>query len=439
MNGRYFIGYINNGYGQSVAYSDDNGATWSMSVTANGSLFNILDKNHLWVDNSPTSPFNGYLYNGWMESNNIQVSRSITNGTSWEPKINISSATSAGSHNQGINFKTGPDGEAYAAWSVYDSWPGDEKAIGFSKSLDGGITWEEMKVSDVSWVPSPIPGMATGYFGDYLGIDMYNSKAYPCWNDNRLGYSMTYVSPIDLHIPASLVVYQDDFINDSDFGNGNGKMDFGETILLGLEMVNDGGLEAEDINVTLSTESPYITFEDSTEFFGNFDVGESITIMDAFKFDVSSYIPDGYIVNFQVTAVNSLDSATISFFGIEAHAPAVTILGMSIDDAAGNNNGKLDPGESAIINFLTKNTGEYDALDILRTLESSNPFVYVEDDLFDIGTLAAGESVYAPFPVLVSDDCPYGSATVFHNEADWEFGMDEVYKTAMKGLFANYL
>ena len=142
MNGRYFVGYINNGYGQSVAYSDDNGATWNVSVTANGSLFNILDKNHLWVDNSPTSPFIGYLYNGWMESNNIQVSRSITNGTSWEPKINISSATSAGSHNQGINFKTGPDGEAYAAWSVYDSWPGDEKAIGFAKSLDGGITWE---------------------------------------------------------------------------------------------------------------------------------------------------------------------------------------------------------------------------------------------------------------------------------------------------------
>ncbi|MFH1937296.1 MAG: T9SS type A sorting domain-containing protein, partial [Bacteroidota bacterium] len=229
-------------------------------------------------------------------------------------------------------------------------------------------------------------------------------------------------------------VYKDDFINDTNVGNDNGKMDFGETILLGLEMVNNGNLEADSVTVTLSTDSPYITFEDSTEFYGYFNIGDSITILDAFQFAVSEYIPDGYLVNFQVTAVNSLDSATISYFGIEAHAPAVTILGMSIDDAAGNNNHRLDPGESAIINFLTSNTGEYDALDVVSTLEASNPFVMVIDDMVDIGTLAPGESVNASFPVTISEVCPIGSATVFHNVAAWELGMDEVYKTAEIGL-----
>ncbi len=568
-NGRYFIGYINNSYGQSVAWSDDEGATWSASVTANGSIFNILDKNHLWVDNSPTSSFNGYMYNGWMESNNIQVSRSITYGTSWEPKINISQGTSAGSHNQGINFKTGPDGEAYAAWSVYDSWPGDEKAIGFSKSLDGGITWqpgfralnnirgirtsgvpqnqrvnsfpsmacdisnspyrgtiyivwpnigvpginsgsgcdvymikstdqgatwstplkvnqdpigqgkthymcwmacdqangnlavvyydnrnvnnnqceawmawsqdggdtwEDMKVSDVSWTPSPIPGMAGGYFGDYLGIDAYNGQVYPCWTDNRLGYAMTYVSPISLVVPASQVVYQEDFINDSTSVHINGRMDYGETILLGLEMINNGDLEADSVTVTLSTESPYITFEDSTEFYGDFGIGESLTMMDAFKFEVSSYIPDGYFVTFRVTSVNSLDSTTVSFFDIEAHAPAVTILSMSINDATGNNNGRLDPGESAVISCLTKNTGEYEANDIVSMLASSNSFVAIPDDTQELGALSPGQSVNADFSVVVSLDCPYGSATTFHNIATWEFGMDEFYKNTKIGL-----
>ncbi|MBN1198040.1 MAG: hypothetical protein JXA23_01720, partial [Bacteroidales bacterium] len=566
MSGRYFIGYITTSMGQGVSYSDDNGVTWTATVPGTGST----DKNHLWVDNSPTSPYNGNLYDGWMEGSEIRVTRSITNGTSWEPKIYISYETNAGSHNQGVNFKTGPDGEVYAAWSVYDSWPSDEKAIGFARSMDGGVTWEpssrilnnikgvrttgvpqnqrvnsfpsmacdisnsayrgtiyivwpnigypgvnsgsdrdiyiikstdqgdtwsapvkvnqdpsgqgkthymswiacdqangqlsvvyydnrnvnnnqcetwmawsqdggetweEMKVSDVSWTPSPIPGMASGYFGDYLGIDMYNGKAYPCWTDNRLGYAMSYVSPINLHIPASQVIYQDDFIDDDDPGNGNGRMDYGETILLGLEMLNNGDLEAEDVMVTLSTESPYITFEDSTEFYGNFDIGESITILDAFKFEVSSYIPDGYMVTFKVTAVNSLDTTTVSYFDIEAHAPAVTILSMSINDAAGNNNGHLDPGESAIISFLTENTGEYDALDIVSTLESSNSFVAVLDNSIDLGTLAPGESTTASFPIQVSSDCPYGSATVFHNVATWEYGMGEFYQSARIGLY----
>lgn len=569
MNGRYFINYIDNQYGQTAAWSDDNGATWSSAKISNGSIANILDKNHMWVDNSPTSPFNGYLYCGWMQNNSIRVSRSITNGTSWESMVTISAGTSAGSHNQGINFKTGPDGEVYAAWSVYDSWPGDEKAIGFAKSLNGGITWEpasrvlnnirgvrtsgvpqnqrvnsfpsmtcdisnspyrgtiyivwpnigvpgvnagpgvdiymmkstdqgaiwstpsrvnqdpigqgkthymswiacdqangqlavvyydnrnvnnnqcetwmawsqdggdtweEMKVSDVSWTPSPITGMATGYFGDYLGIDIYNGKVYPCWTDNRIGHAMTYVSPIDLHVPASQVIYQSYYINDATTGNGNGNMDYGETILLGLEMLNEGDLEADSVTVTLSTDSPYIAFADSTEFYGNFDIMESKTIMDAFQFEVSSYIPDGYVVNFQVTAVNSLDSTSVSFFGIEAHAPAVTILSMSINDAAGNNNGRLDPGESAIIRFATRNTGDFDAVDVISTLETTNPFVALTDNTLDLGTLVPGQTVNADFSVAVSPDCPYGSATTFHNVATWEFGMDEFYKNVKIGL-----
>ncbi|TSA23478.1 MAG: T9SS C-terminal target domain-containing protein [Bacteroidetes bacterium] len=569
MNGRYFVGYIY-AYGQRVAYSDDNGTTWTASNVANGSASNILDKNHLWVDNSPTSPYNGYLYNGWMENSSIRVSRSITNGTTWEPRITISQGTNAGSHNQGINFKTGPDGEVYATWAVYDGWPADEKAIGFARSLDGGIswepgfrafnnirgirnsgvtqnqrvnsfpsmacdisnssyrgtiyivwpnkgvpginngsgcdvymikstdqgttwsapkrinqdpaglgkqhyfpwitcdqangqlsmvfydnrnvpnnqceawmawssdggdTWEEMKVSDVSWTPSPIPGMASGYFGDYLGIAAYDEMVYPCWTDNRIGYAMTYVSPIDFHLPSSMVVYSNDFINDTLSGNGNGKMDFGDTILLGLDLINNGDLEADSIFVTLSTDSPYILFEDSTEYYGNFNIGESITILDAFQFSVSDYIPDGYLVNFQVTAVSALDtSTTISYFSIEAHAPAITILGMSIDDASGNNNHRLDPGESVTIHFLTENTGEYDALDVVSTLEASNPFVTVTDDRVELGTLLPGEVVNASFPVTISDACPIGSATVFHNVATWELGMDELYKTVRIGL-----
>jgi hypothetical protein len=141
LNGRWFIGYIDNASGQSVSYSDNQGATWTVSKVATGSAFNMLDKNHLWVDISPSSPYKGYLYNGWMVSNNIYVSRSVTNGASWSTSVNISAATNAGSHNQGINFKCGPDGEVYAAWAVYDSWPSDEKAIGFNSSADGGATW----------------------------------------------------------------------------------------------------------------------------------------------------------------------------------------------------------------------------------------------------------------------------------------------------------
>lgn len=560
LNGRYFIGYIDAAYGQSVSYSDNMGSTWTVSKVANGTMFNMLDKNHLWVDISPSSPYKGNLYDAWMQNSQINVSRSITNGTSWEPKIVVSTGTNAGSHNQGENFKCGPDGEVYCVWAVYDNWPGDEKALGFSKSLDGGITWspavrildnlkgirttgvsqnmrvnsfpsmacdlsngpdhgalyvvwtnigvpgintgtdadvymikssdegatwstpkrintdasglgkkhympwitcdqatgtvsivyydnrnlppsqceaymaystdggntfEDLKVSDVSFTPAPIPNMAGGYMGDYLAIAAYNNKIYPCWTDNRLGYCMTYVSPVELTIPASQVVYNANTLNDTTFGNSNGKMDYGETEMLNLKLKNEGTGQGDSVNVTVTTDSPYITMLDSTEFYGDFAVGGSKNINSAFKFIVSDSIPHGISVPFYVTARDKVDTVSVSTFSILSHAPAITIMSMEIIDPLGNNNGRLDPGETATLKILTQNTGDYNALDAVSELTSSNPFVTIVSPVQVIGTLTPGQEVNVMFDVQVNPATPIGTATVIHNYAHAQTESDQ--------------
>jgi len=331
-DGRWYVGMISGG-GQAVAYSDDQGETWTKKQVAPnpGSL---ADKNHLWIDTQEGSPYENYLYNAWTDfggsfNNQVVLKRSTDNGESWGPKVVLSLAVNAGSHNQGVNLSTGPNGEVYAAWSIYDGGSSDEKAIGFARSFDGGETWEDsyriinnirgirntgvpqnmrvnsfpsmavdcsdgqnsgdiyivwsnigvpgqntgsdtdvymikstnqgetwsepirvnqdesgmgkthylpwvavdatngtisvifydnrnvnnnqaeawvanssdggnswedFRVSDVAFTPVPIPGLATGYFGDYLSIHAVNGKVYPAWTDNRSGHAMTYVS-----------------------------------------------------------------------------------------------------------------------------------------------------------------------------------------------------------------------------------------------------
>lgn len=559
ISGRYFIGFIDNGLGQSVSYSDNNGTTWTVVKVANGSMSNILDKNHLWVDIGPSSPYQGHLYNGWMSYDQIYVSRSITNGTSWSSPVAISQGTSAGSHNQGLNFKTGPDGEVYCVWSVYDSWPSDEKALGFAKSLDGGITWQpatrilnnikgirtsgtgknmrvnsfpcmavdlsngpyhgtiyvvfsnkgypgintgndidcymikssdegatwsaplkinqnasgqgkqsyfpwiacdqasgqlsvvfyddrnvtsnkcevfmawstnggttwqDMKVSDVSFTPTPIPALASQYMGDYLGISSYNGKTYPCWTDNRLGYCMTFVSPINMIIPAAKVVYDHDYLNDTTYGNSNNKMDNGEVELLGLRLKNSGNAAADSITVTLSSESPFITIIDSTKYFGDFEVNQKKTILNAFKFETSLSMPGGSMIPFLVKSKDARDSVTISTFSIPSHAPAVKILDLTISDPLGNNNGRLDPGETANISILTKNPGEDDAVNVISELTSTNPYVTISNGTYTVGTLAPGQEAWASFTVTVSPYAYIGSAASFHNYAHSEYHSD---------------
>lgn len=144
LNNRYFNGFIHSNSGQGVAYSDDEGVTWTSVVAGAPTGGSILDKNHLWIDNSPSSPHEGNIYDAWTDfntGNDIFFTRSINNGISYSAPINLSSAIGGGSHDQGVNIQTGPNGEVYVTWTIYDSWPSDETALGFIKSTDGGATF----------------------------------------------------------------------------------------------------------------------------------------------------------------------------------------------------------------------------------------------------------------------------------------------------------
>ncbi len=344
-DGRWYVGYIKSN-GQGVAHSDDQGQTWT-HVQVTPSPGQVADKNHLWLDRMIGSPYENYLYDAWTDfggssADEIVLKYSADNGESWSSRKVLSLAVNAGSHNQGVNINSGPNGEVYVAWTIYDGWPQDEKALGFAKSYDGGETWtpsvriiqnirgirnsgvpqnmrvasypvmavdisggsnngniyvvwvnigvpgvntgsdrdiymiksadegetwsdpirvnqdpigqgkahyspwiacdpsngilsvvfydnrntnnnqaeawaatsntagetwEDFQVSDVAFTPQPIPGLATGYFGDYLGITALNGLVYPTWTDNRAGPAMTYVSvfeTIDIIAPTGL-------------------------------------------------------------------------------------------------------------------------------------------------------------------------------------------------------------------------------------------
>ncbi|GAB4201394.1 MAG: hypothetical protein Fur0023_05800 [Bacteroidia bacterium] len=150
-NGIFFVNYVDKNYGQSISRSSDFGNTWiEFQIAPNPGT--VADKNHLWVDNSTfkqdgaLNPNKGNLYAAWTDfggifDNQIVLSRSNNDGLNWSNRIDISSSVNAGSHNQGVNIQTGPNGEVYACWAIYDCWPCNESSIGFTKSYNGGLTW----------------------------------------------------------------------------------------------------------------------------------------------------------------------------------------------------------------------------------------------------------------------------------------------------------
>jgi len=135
----------------------------------------------------------------------VYLIRSTNGGTTWSTPIRV---------NQGP-FADGK--ESYSPWITCDPETGNLSVIFYddrntastacetwvSVSLDAGNTWSDFRVSDVSFTPTAIPGLAASYMGDYLGITSKGGRVYPCWTDTRGGEFKTYVSPFVIGLNAS--------------------------------------------------------------------------------------------------------------------------------------------------------------------------------------------------------------------------------------------
>jgi hypothetical protein len=550
--GRWFVGKISIDRGQGVAWSDDHGLTWHEVEVAPGPTYayGILDKNHLWIDNAASSPFSGYLYDAWtnfgsqtIDTNQIQISRSANNGITWSSPYTISFAVAAGKLNHGVNIATGPNGEVYVSWSVYDIWPSDETAIGFCKSIDGGgvftpatriidnmkgirmsltgknmrvnsfpsmavdlstgpnrgriylvwsnigypgintgtdidvyliksddegetwsaplrvnqdppglgkqhyfpwITcdavtgglcviyyddrslpsnqaetyisysydggesWTDFKISDYSFTPAPIPGLAISYFGDYIGIQSLNMKVYPIWTDNHLaGRAMTFVSPFDLgpNPGQPWIMYYSNEITTIPLTRIENLI-FGDSLWLSLGLKNIGDRPASGITSIVTSSSPYIAITDSIESYGDMDSSEIKVIQNGYALKISDTIPDNLRVRFDIRAFNT-DSVWYSHFNLISSAPALKILRLEVvDTSGGNNNGRIDPGEEVLLKFKVSNTGDFPCPLTGAILSCNSEYLTLEYDSVFLDTIHPGAVKYATFQAAASPDSP---------------------------------
>lgn len=147
-----------------VSRSVDDGASWSAPVVAadgHGTMFN--DKESLWADRNPASPYFGRLYLSWTQfrgagAEPINIVSSRDGGRTWSNPNQLSSAynNAAQGGRQGSVIRTGPDGAVYVVWE--DSVNGQSVQV-VAVSRDGGVTYSKSQViGTVSDIADPIPG-----------------------------------------------------------------------------------------------------------------------------------------------------------------------------------------------------------------------------------------------------------------------------------------
>lgn len=204
---------------------------------------------------------------------------------------------------------------------------------------------------------------------------------------NKIPYSAT-VQVIAPNGPY--VIYQSHTINDA-AGNNNGQVDFGEAIVLGMQLQNVGPDVANNVFATLSADDEFITITDATENYGtiagNFG---NVTVANAFAISVSPLIPDGHRVTFTVTVNGDAKETWVSTFNVTAHAPTVAYVSFTVNDASGNNNGMIDPGETANITVTLQNSGTGTAYNVAALLSELDTYLDISDADGTYGNIAGG-------------------------------------------------
>jgi hypothetical protein len=231
--------------------------------------------------------------------------------------------------------------------------------------------------------------------------------------------------------------YYSHIVNDA-AGNNDGLINPGENILLTLAIANFSEEIIEGVSATLATQSEYITITDDNEFFGDFGVEEILEITDAFAFDVATNIPGGEDVEFILTAYND-DESWESTFSIMAHAVNLEMTGYSIEDPTGNNNGGLDPGETADIHIEITNNGQLNATETLADLISLDNLVTVNSGSIELGDLEPDQTATATFNVSVNSAAPIGTAVEFLLEASSGlFSMENSFTTKIGAIVEDF-
>ena len=196
-------------------------------------------------------------------------------------------------------------------------------------------------------------------------------------------------------------------------GNENGQADYGETVMLNVSAENVGTDPATGVTATLTTTDPYITVTDNSYTYGNIPAGSVINGDGAFEITIAENTPDGYSGMLEIEFTDASKASWVSSMSIVLHAPVMDLGEYTILDVTGNNNGKIDPGETVNLAIQVVNDGSSDAYNVIGQLSCSDPYITINVSNQSYGNIDAGQMVEKVFSVSANISTPAGHPVTF--------------------------
>ena len=190
-------------------------------------------------------------------------------------------------------------------------------------------------------------------------------------------------------------------------GNNNHKLNPGESVIMSLTMDNVSEEAVNNVSVILSTDNPNVTIINNEAQFPNFAPNQTHTVMGAFTFSVNDQVVAKQKIKFNAEVM--VNGEPLSRFTINVtvydHLLQFGAYAVLNDD---DDNGLLDPGETADLRIMVDNAGNELAQMVVGTLSTDYNYITLNETEKSFSTIGANLMGYADYSVTLAPDTPEG-------------------------------
>ncbi len=203
-----------------------------------------------------------------------------------------------------------------------------------------------------------------------------------------------------LHVDQTIV---DDDNEGLSQGDGDGVIDFGETIELTVALNNMGSTNALNVVGTLTSASAYVTVLTGEAVYGDIPAETTVSNLQPLLLQVAFDVPNAEPLGLSLSVTEDPGVLPLS---LNATAPSYEIAVTEVSDAGGDGDGVADPGETVDLTLRFANAGGCESPELTAVLHSGGYFGSDEVPRA-VGLLRVGQWADVPgFIVQISPECP---------------------------------
>ena len=197
----------------------------------------------------------------------------------------------------------------------------------------------------------------------------------------------------------------DDDMEGASHGNGNGVIEYNETIELSVVLHNMGNETGVGVTGTLTTTSTYVGLSIATGDFGDIGSGENAANAEPYVFHIMHDVPDLESLGFTLEISEEPGAVAL---GLTARAPSYLVSLVDLDDSVGGNgNGIPEPGEQVLFSLGIENVGGAETPDLTGVALPGSDYFTLDPTPHALGVIAVGANVTeAGFAIDISPACP---------------------------------